>query len=220
MIQVPNHIREENNNKKQREINHGGTHRSLAPVQLLTDSTNVAHPSDEDALGEDKIEDNKNDNDNNGNNNNNNNNNNNKNDSDSSRLDFGPVEPVDSSTLLPPLFIPDHFPTLPPPLTKSLPTSSSTNQIPAPQGSTNEVDHSKLQRMFALSPAKAEMGQTILQACSSSLLNLNLQCNIDNHSLYRCLLQIGKLPWSMLPYPTNQLEILLIIGQVMITMKT
>jgi hypothetical protein len=163
VIQVPKHIRQENNNQKQREIDQGGTRRLLVPVQLLTDSTNVPHQSDEDAIGEDDNEDN------------NDNNNNDDNDSDTSRLDFGPVEPVDSSTLLPPLFIPDDYPTPPSPLTNLFPTSSSNNEIPAPQGNTNDVDHSKLQRMFGLGPAKAEMGQTILKACPSRLLNLNLQ---------------------------------------------
>jgi hypothetical protein len=174
VIQVPKHIRQENNNQKQREIDQGGTRRSLVPVQLLTDSTNVPHQSDEDD-NEDNDDDNNNDDNDNNDNNNNNNNNNNNDDSDTSGLDFGPVEPVDSSTLLPPLFIPDDYPTPPSPLTNLFPTSSSNNKIPAPQGNTNDVNHSKLQRMFGLGPAKAEMGQKILKACPSRLLNPNLQ---------------------------------------------
>jgi hypothetical protein len=93
-----------------------------------------------------------------------------------------------------------------------------SESLPLLKNHADQVDHSKLQAMFQLEPPQAEIARSILQVCVFKGFTI---VEVDvYHELCRCLLQIGKLPWSMLPYPANQMEIPLVIQQAIIAIKT
>jgi hypothetical protein len=82
-VQVPNHIRKEEQNQKRRETNQANIQRLAAPVEVVDDLHDLSQESDVDAAGEDDSDENLNA---------------------QSELDFGPAH-EDDTALPPPLFI-------------------------------------------------------------------------------------------------------------------